>query len=351
MANTLFADSYDTYATASLYAADQGLASRWTVTGFSTTRHQISTTGRFPGSRSYRNTGGAGPYIEGLFSAATSTLTINLAFYHTDEHATFSFMGIRTAIGGTTQVSFRMNADGSMSIYRAGWPNGGTLLGTTASGIFSYGQWYNLMIEVVIDAATGRVTLYVDDINTPVINLTGVNTAQSGTTAQTIILGSSLNLTWNFYVDDLWIGDSATRPADFLRSETIYPDSDGSPLDLVPSTGAVHYAMVDDAPCVVTDYLQGSLVGEYDSLGLGNLATTPQFIQAAQPYLHVGKTDVAARSVNVEIKSGATVSTGSAFAIGDGNRFQRPLDVDPDTSAAWTEAAINALLIQPKIAV
>ena len=247
--------------------------------------------------------------------------------------------------GGTTHVDIAFDLDGSVVAKRSG-----TELGRSSPGKFMVGLWYSLAIEVVIHDTTGRVTIYKD--GEQVLNLTNQDTRNGATTTVTQLkLGSGAG-GFSYQYDDIYIHDSATALTDHPRIEVLYPSGDGGTLTLTPSTGVNHYAVVDETQADTSDYLSGSAVGNLDLLDATNLSGSPTTIPHVGIVAVAAKTDATARSVALGVKSGATTSDGGNFALSTTiARYERGIDLDPNTAAAWTAAAVNALQFQPKVTV
>lgn len=92
-------------------------------------------------------------------------------------------------------------------------------------------------------------------------------------------------------------------------------------------------------------YVSSSTAGTTDLYGFPNLSSTPAAIYTVCVKALVMKTDAGTRTVSLQMKSSSATSAGS-------NAGQIPLttygyvdsffDVDPNTSAAWTAAGLNA---------
>lgn len=333
----VFIDGFDAYNGAT---APAGLAAKYTVTatptlvagrfGGQAVRFAVSSTNlikspTFPGGAVSSLTLGMGVQIESL--DADPLICLNSA--------------------ATRQVAFRFHTDGSLGAYRST-----TLLGSSAAAALSLNTWYTLEIEIVISDTVGRITVYLDGVS--ILNLTSQDTRNGApTTVDNIWLGAIDGLgVGAAQFDDLYVTDSATKPTAALRVETLRPDSDGATLNLTPSAGSDHFAVVDETTVDSSDYLQGSTVGDLDELGLGNLSNTPTAIEAVQIVGHLQKTDATARSMALEVKSGATTSTGGNYTLTTtGGRHERILATDPDTAAAWGASGVNALKVRPKVTV
>lgn len=327
----VFMDGFDSYNGTGV--APTGVQARWTGAFASLVA------GRFGTGQAATWTNGTGAATSPLFTAVAG-FTCGFGVFMTtfsDTARAFTFLA-----GATVHVALRFNVDGSITALRDT-----TVLGSSAAGVLLGSTWHTVECEVVISDTIGRVTVYVDGVS--VLNLTSQDTRNGATTAvdtfSRVSAGPTLRL------DDLYITDSATKPTAALRIETLYPTSDGATLNWTPSTGVSHFGVVDEAQASTTDYISASLVGDVDELNMGDLATTPTAIEAVDVVLYALKTDATARTLFPGVKSGATISDGTAVPLSTtGGRFDRILAVDPNTSAAWTAAAVNALVARPKVA-
>jgi hypothetical protein len=90
--------------------------------------------------------------------------------------------------------------------------------------------------------------------------------------------------------------------------------------------------------------IHSSTVGQEDLYGFPALVTTPSTIYGVAVKGFVAKSDSGARTVSLNMKSGASDSTGSApsQAMSTTNTWQRSFfDTDPATGLAWTQSGLN----------
>ncbi len=336
-------DGFDSFNSA---AAPVGIYAKWTGAGCTLV------SGRF-GGQAVRAAGGAGTQsLEKSLDSAVSSLTIHGGLRINSYAAATPRPPIKLRNGATFHFGIAFETGGVITAYRQTSGSAGTSLGSSAAGVVTTGVWYTFEAEIVISDTVGRVTIYIDGAQ--VLNLTSQDTRNGATsTVDVLDLGNAGTTNYGSTdFDDLYVTDSATKLTDAVRIETLYPTSDGATLNLVPSTGTDHYAVVDETLASASDYLSGTTVGDLDLLGLGNLATTPSGIEEVNIVGYLAKTDATARSMALGVKSGSTTSDGANFALNStGLRHDRPLATDPDTSAAWTASGVNALQLQPKVTV
>jgi hypothetical protein len=77
---------------------------------------------------------------------------------------------------------------------------------------------------------------------------------------------------------------------------------------------------------------------------MANLSETPTAVYAVVQNTYWQNPGGGSIQGKQTVKSGATTSAGSAiYASSVGDYVHRVFDEDPDTSAAWTESAVNAI--------
>lgn len=244
----------------------------------------------------------------------------------------------------TNHVNILFNAVGGITAKRDT-----TELGSTAPGLFTVDNWYYVEFEVVISDTVGRVTVYVN--GTQVLNLTNQDTKNGTTTTADNIIFQDGTATAHgtYWYDDFYLTDTGTKLGE-SRVETLYPNADTAVKQWTPLTGTDNYAMVDEAQCdgdATYVYASAAATDNYD---FGNLSDNPTAVRAVQAVTFAKKTDTATRNIYLQTKSGATTSDGTAQALlSTYTRFNRIMETDPNTSAAWTYTAVNAVQGGPKI--
>lgn len=145
-------------------------------------------------------------------------------------------------------------------------------------------------------------------------------------------------------IDDVYITNDNTFLGD-CRIDTLYPTSDGTYSQFTPSTGAVHYSLVDEATPNTTDYNDGSTIGDRDSYGLGNLpALTSQTVYGVQVNAAMHKDDAGAKSASTFVRSSATNGDGASAVLGTSQTYTSQMYLtNPNGSIAWTETTVNAM--------
>lgn len=290
----------------------------------------------FTGTRIYIPTGGG----------------LNLLFYDT--------------VANEIQVSVYFNLNNySVQVYRGAIINvtgAGTpvLLGYSANNVWTPDTFNYIEVWPVINATTGSVEVKIN--GQVVLNVTGVNTQQSGN-AWWDALGiapKTFGFNGNYVlVDDMYYADTTTGPGS-------YPCD--TPL------GDVHvftkFMIGNDAvqftPLANTNWQEISevqfdgdlsynfdfVVGHQDTFNAAALEATITKIVGLQLTGAYRKDDAGARSIEQVVISGGTTATGSSWSLPDTTYvyFTDKYILDPNTTASWVLANANAIHVGYKIA-
>lgn len=230
-----------------------------------------------------------------------------------------------------------------------------TSLGTYSS-MLNATAWHWVEMRCLLHPTTGTTELWIDGVQ--VINLTGQNTRQNGSATgfDRAILGdvSTRHTTRNFddwYVLDLSGSVNNSRLGD-SRIVTLVPTSDATPNNGTPSTGTSHFALVDEPQNNTTDFLDlTNTSGQEELFGMSDLSPTLTQVYAVKCVAQGLKTDVDALSLAAVIKSGATevAGTGVAQTLSTYVHTNFIRETDPNTSTAWTNTTVNAMLCGVKV--
>lgn len=346
----MFSESFDGYA-APVTSATVGMVSAgWVNTNDGGTTGSL-VAGRFGGQALRMNSGTAnGAQFARFYKAlgfASNVFSMSFAF-RVNAGGDSVYMGLGDA--GNPQINIACSSTGALTLRRGGNTTslGGTVLWSSDVGAFPQGIWHTARLRGVIHASAGELELMID--NEVVATLTGINTQQTANAYVSTVLinarGSSMDVDDIVVIDD----DSAFLPE--CRIQQLLPSVDGGTLNLVPSTGVSHFAVVDEAVVSTADYLQGTLDGEHDLLGVQDLAAVPGSILGVKVIGWAAKTDAASRAWNLGIKSGATVDDGADLSLTTDPQYaERLFETDPNTALEWTQAGVNALELKPTVIV
>lgn len=235
---------------------------------------------------------------------------------------------------------------GALTVYYAGGNS------TTASPVMVANSWQHIEVKVTISATVGTIEVRREGV--PVLELTGLNTGTANAEQCSICSrnnGSTLQTPSTYYVKDwvIWDG-SGSLNNDFFGSVLVYSlltNSDVS-LNWTPSTGATGFDLIDEAPPVDTDYIEAPDPAPAAAvMGLTNLPADVTSVRGLITIARAAKTDGGDGNLQVSLISNAVTGSGTDRAITTAYSYYRDVfETDPDTSAAWTPVAVDAIDIQ-----
>jgi hypothetical protein len=259
----------------------------------------------------------------------------------------FGFWELRDFDGGadSIQLTFSLTPDLALRVRRGSLT--GTILGTTTSGIVANPKAWNFVEAKVVIDNSGSVEIRLNGIT--VLTLTGVDTQQTANNtvdAFRLIAGASSHVTG---FDDLYLLDtSGSAPYnDFLGnvySLEMLPSAAGDSTQWTPNAGA-NWDRVDDATeDGDTTYVSDSTAGDTDLYNLTNPSSSATIIRAVKVITTARKADAGAQNLELLVKSGTTTDASAPKAITDSYaEYNETWLQNPDTSADWTIADLNAL--------
>jgi len=328
-----------------LYPAASDLALRYqSAVG---TVHQ--TDGRFGGGCvQLGNQNGLSARPPGL---SVTDLWLGFAFYVYGIDGDKQIAGFNTIDSSNNGDTCEITYNSATGVWRAYRGRLGAQLGTAVLMLpLNSWHWVDVRCQpnTTFGGTDGTVEVWVDDVQ--IINLTSVNCSSF---APNPIIGAAFgdaasnNSSPSFY-DDVFM--SSTRIGD-TRIETLVPTSDASPNDGTPSTGANHYAVVDETQYNTSDYITMTNVsGNKEVYGHGALAGTTPTIRSVQVMMVSQKTNAGALTLQPLVKSSGTEADGSAQSVSTSWSWQGSIfETDPNTSAAWAYGAVNSASIGYKV--
>lgn len=341
----LFCDSFDHYATGDLTEKYASVLAVPTIGAY----------GR-RSSNGLRASGAPPCAVFAALGAAPATVVVGVAVKIASLSATpGGFLALFDGPGGQAQLVLSFNVDGSLTLTRAyGYGqntatsplslSSGTVLASSASGVVAAGAWAFVEIKATIHGSAGSAEVRVN--GAAVISVSGANTQGSGSAQITsVVLGMNA---WNAdpSFDDFYACDtSGSVNDDFLgdvRVDAHYPTGAGATAGWSASAGS-NYACVDENPANDdTDYVSTSTLNAIDTYAFEDLKNAGGTIRAVQVVASCRKSDAGACSVAPVVRRGGTDYIGTAGNPDQGYAYiRRPYDVDPSTSAAWTETDFN----------
>lgn len=225
----------------------------------------------------------------------------------------------------------------------------GTTQRATATVTWAVGQWHVFEVHVKIDAS-GNFDVKYD--GTTVITFSGATNAQSNMKrlyfhglrgdVKSFVDDIAFNDT-SGGVDNSWIGDGGVLAA-------LVPNGAGNYTDLVASTGNA-YQCVDEIPVSTTttwgDYAYESTIDKKSTYAMSDVAGLPTGASIARVWVELAAGESAAEGGKVAtlLRSNTTDSQGSdqALTLALARYISAEYLTDPQDSAAWTSAKVNAL--------
>ena len=217
--------------------------------------------------------------------------------------------------------------------------------GTT---VLSAATWYYIELRVFIDDSAGQFEVRVN--GTTEINLTGIDTKNQSfdySSVMCLMGGNSAQTLYKVY-DDLYVRTSSSSSAEAggflgdIKVKPYYPNGDGTYTALTCSTGSSHYVLVDETAPNTTDYVSSSTALQKDSYNFQDASETGS-IKAVQLSAYCYKMDAGFRGIDVFCKSSGTESFATSLPLSTTAKFaQKVWEQDPNTSADWSQANLNA---------
>lgn len=239
--------------------------------------------------------------------------------------------------GPTNQVEIRVTVSNNLAVYT----NGNFIAAGTATILNN--TWYYIEAKVFIDNTTGSVEVRVNGVTD--INLTNIDTQVTG--SNTVNTFKWQVYAQASYFDDIYICDTTGAVNnDFLgdnRVEAIMPTGAGANTDWTPLTPPNFSEVNEIPPDGDTSYVSSNTPGNVDTYAFGNLTGITTGIKGLQVNILNRKDDAGSREIAPVVRSGGTDYTGNTFAVLDNySTAVQVYEEDPDTSAAWLVAGVNA---------
>ena len=254
--------------------------------------------------------------------------------------------------GGTVQCALSVQPGGLLAVYRGPGAAGGTLLGVSSVPL-SVSTYTYIELLLTIHSTLGAVTLRLN--GSPVLTLTNINTQNTANAyASTLRLGNggqtAAYTLGTQDVDDVYVCDgTGSAPHNTLlgdcKVDAMLPNGDTGTVQWTPSTGTVHFDMVNEPAPNITDYISSSTIGQSEAFQMQNIATTPSLIYGMQVSAAALKSDAGARSIKVIVVSNLIEAESPDFPLSTSQTYVRWIFlVDPNTGTPWTPLAVNGAL-------
>lgn len=269
-------------------------------------------------------------------------------FHPTTSTAEWAFATWQDSGGG---AQHSLTWDASSGVIRARLASAGAVLGT--GGTLPADTWHVIDWRTQITSITVGVTEVWLDGNR-IVNFSGDNTNTGTANVQTLILGAvaaisgTVNGAYMAY-DDLAVNDTAgtlnNGRAGDGRVVLLLPTGAGSSTQWVrggTDTGA-NYSQVNELPPSMVQYVGSSTIGNRDLYALQDLAVAVQSINVVEAIVLAQNSDAGGGSIAPTIKSSAAVNESGSIGLSTSAAYVTGRwETDPNTSAAWTAAGVNA---------
>ncbi len=245
----------------------------------------------------------------------------------------------------TTHLVLSVNSDGSLELSLSGSP-----ILTTAAGLITQNIWQYIEVRALIDnSPNGAVEIRVDGIQRAVD--TSADTQNGGSALINEIRFQEDNQT--FHIDDVYILDTTGTPAPqktFLGDveiELLLPDGAGNTSDFDTATpSANHWENVDETPPDGdTSYNETAVVNDVDLFTYAALTsiTGGSTVLGVKAAAFAKKTDGGDGDMRLVARPVSTNRNGATKTLATDYTYHNEYwDINPETSAAWTDALINS---------
>jgi len=259
---------------------------------------------------------------------------------------TISFVDNQVGGGGNQFSVVFDGSNGQIGVFNGA----GTLIGSSATNVFSVNTWSHWQIHGLIAPSSGGSVTIVRDTSDTVLTLSGITTQH--TTNATINGWNSGGLGANAIVDDTYFLDTTVGGGLYpcngfigdLRVDTLFPVGDDA-VQWTRLSGATNASMVNEtAMDSDTTYNFSATPGQEDRLNFQSLVNTINAVVGLQVTGAYRKDDANVRTLKQLLKSGATEVYGATNTLPSTYAYFTDIfPLDPNTGLSWTVAAINAL--------
>jgi len=316
----IFMDGFD------LYSATVPVSRRWSGGGL--------VAGRFGGQALSTTTGNQSLTL-GSFN---STLAVGFAWNRSSFQAKTLIFSFNNSLSGFQQTMCSISIEISGAVTWDG-PSGSGATASSVPGLIATNTWHYYEVELTRSTTTGTIKVYLDGVQ--IISKTNVNT---GTTDidYLSLQGGNGNVGVSF--DDMYCVNVATRLGE-CRIDTLRPTADTATKGWTPNSGTTNFSRVsEETSDGDTTFNSATVVGTKDLFAIADLPVTPTTIFAVQPVLVARKDNTALSQLCVDVVSGSATVQGAVNSLTSTYSYHvDTLVADPNTGAAWTATAVNAL--------
>lgn len=200
-------------------------------------------------------------------------------------------------------------------------------------------EYHNVAVRFHIDNS-GHITTRIDGIDD--ISYSGDTQPDATSDIDYVEIYAANNR--DVYIDDMIVQDYSAALSPALQFDGLTLDSDDT-AQWDRSAGAANYEAVDEIPADETDYVYTGTDAEDDLYGHSGWDGTDKTPQIVALHHLAQKTDAVGDQIYQLLESGATTDVSAAKdLLTDWKYLHEYYTVDPNTSAAWLEANIDAAL-------
>lgn len=230
----------------------------------------------------------------------------------------------RLCLGNTTNTIGVWNSGGFLVVKR-----NSTVIDTGTTALLQGVKYY---IEVKVTDTTYEVRL------DGVLEMSGTMTSIGGFDRMSIHSSNSSQNRGR--IDDIYLNDSTgTVNNDYLGEISVlalFPDSDLSPQDWVPSTGSTAYEILDNAPAT-DDYVEGQNTNDEMNVGIETVPIDITDIHVVSLAYRAAKDGSGPCSIQASVNNDSASSAGSVIDPAETTYawFFDTHELDPSTSLPW----------------
>jgi len=206
----------------------------------------------------------------------------------------------------------------------------------------SMNTWFHTQFYLTVADPAGTIDVKIDGHTS--ITYVGDTDPTGGATVSVFRLHGGVGGTSNkdHYDDLVWgtggyLGD--------LRCVEIRPNADTAQDDWTPSAGD-NYSTIDETPPSDADYNETNTDAQADELAMGDFDGVTYDPRATVAWVRAKMLAATGDSINVGVDSNGTDSVTERALSTDEEYYFHTNDDNPDDSAAWEDADIDALLLR-----
>lgn len=228
------------------------------------------------------------------------------------------------------------------------------ILGQTTGPVIVTNAWQHIEVKTTLDSTTGAVEVRVDGVT--VLTLTNVNTSASDLPASAVAwhnfqrAASGVRAPVWFIKDIVSWNTLGSYNNNFIGPVAIVslvPNGDDA-LNWTPVGASNGWSILDNSPPVDTQYIAAGvpLPSAYRA-NMTNLPVDVTSIRALQPVVRARKVDGGDGNIQVSLVSGPAEQALADRPITPTFTYWADIsEEDPNTSAAWTPAAVDAVIVK-----